>query len=265
MGNGPSLQRDVEGLAARSPASVAFAVNEFAESSLFDSVKPEFYVLQDPYYWDEFLPVEHEEKRSSLFKSINERTLWPIVVFAPFEMKSSAAYRKYFMYSGNSNIAFRWFNRTPLESHPWLVHKLCRFGLGLPSGQNVLLATIVLAVNLGFSPIIVLGADHTLHEHIEVGEDNRVYVRQVHFYDGDSAQPKLYSRSYVDHHPLTIGELFGVWSRAFHGYHRVRNYADSCGALVFNGTRRSFIDAFPRLTNDQALSLLLSTSPRETV
>jgi hypothetical protein len=258
MGNGPSLRRDLEHLLGKSLTFTAFAVNEFGESDLYASVKPRFYVLHDPYYWDESLPREHEEKRSSLFQAINQGTTWPTVVLAPFEMRASAVYKTGFGSTPNPNITFRWFNRTPVECKPWLAHKLCRRGLGLPSAQNVLLAAIVLAVNLGFSPIIVLGADHTLHENIEVGDDNQVYVRQIHFYDGESVQPKLFSRSYIDHRFVTMGELFAVWSRAFHGYHRVREYAEDCRAQVFNSTSRSFIDAFPRLTFEKAHAMLLA-------
>ena len=53
MGNGPSLSSDIPGIIKRRPEVRVCAVNYFANNELFVQLRPDFYFLADPIFWND--------------------------------------------------------------------------------------------------------------------------------------------------------------------------------------------------------------------
>ena len=60
----------------------------------------------------------------------------------------------------------------------------------MPRSHNVLIPTIMIALQLDFKKILLAGADHNWLKDIYVSADNRVFLTQKHFYDAQTAEKK---------------------------------------------------------------------------
>lgn len=252
MGNGPSLKSDFHVIERVRSGIDLFAVNDFALSQEFTILKPNYYILNDPFYWIEGLAPDLEHKRSKLFAALCAAS-WEITLLVPLEMKKAAAVIEPKI--SDNMIKPVYYNRTPLTGFLWFQRAAAGMNLGLPSGQNVLLAAIYLAIRLKYKKIIIWGADHSFHEEIRVTEDNVLNLKQEHFDDMDNCEAKPYSRCFVNIIPLQVHELFSVWARAFKGYWDLSAFARKQGCEIYNASFKSYIDAFPRLTNSEVLAL----------
>jgi len=94
-------------------------------------------------------------------------------------------------------------------------------------------------IRAGYDEIDIVGADHSWTRTLTVGDDNRVYSVQPHYYDKDR-QPDV--APFAGH----IDDILESFMIAFRSYHTVRRYADHIGVRITNATPGSFIDAFER-------------------
>jgi len=119
--------------------------------------------------------------------------------------------------------------------------------MAMPQSQNVLVACIFLAVNMGFKEVDVIGADHTWHEQLHVDENNVVHLKQIHFYD-DQQQVKYVPLKKGAHIEETfrMDEILNTWAKVFFGYLALDRYARSRGCVIYNASELSFVDAFQR-------------------
>jgi hypothetical protein len=242
--NGPSLNIDYDKVLKYSSDKDIICFNDFAETSQYTEVKPRFYVLQDPYYWDAGLPENYELKRSNLFKRMNDVTDWDISLFIPWEMKKSEIIKNKVI--KNPHINLYYYNRMPIAGFRWFRFLCFKYSLGLPSGQNILITSIFMALKMNYRNIYIAGADHSLHENLLVGKDNIVYVKLNHFYDNGNVNFKQYSRSYISNKPIKISEYFTIWAKVFEAYQLLDEYATKLNIKIYNISSTSFIDAFER-------------------
>ena len=148
LGNGPSLtdtlQRNPEFLAS----STLFCVNFFANTELFEKMKPERYVIAAPETW---LPSLNESLRNlyiKLFENIAQKTTWQLYLYLPSIAKKSDLYRSYIQQSlsDNKNIEVFFFNTTPVEGFKFASFRFFRWNWGMPRPHNVFIPSLVIAI-----------------------------------------------------------------------------------------------------------------------
>ena len=119
-----------------------------------------------------------------------------------------------------------------------------RLGLGMPRPRNVLIPSIMLAINSGYRRVYVAGADHSWTQTLWVDEDNRVVSIQPHFYQDNEEEKK---RVATEYHNYPLHQILQSLYIAFRSYFDIADYAKSRNVEIINITPESFIDAFPRM------------------
>jgi hypothetical protein len=148
----------------------------------------------------------------------------------------------------NSNIRISYFNYTVFKGFPSVAYWFCKKNLAMLQSQNVLVAAIFLSINIGFKEIYLVGADHTWHETLFVNDQNRLCIKDAHFYDNkEQINYKPFRIAQNSEQTHRMDEIFAIWAKTFYGYIAMNNYAVYRGAVVYNASEVSFIDAFKRV------------------
>ena len=243
LGNGPSLTQDLEKYRNELQRHDLLCVNGFALSEAYAQLRPRYYLMLDPAFWEAETPAIHR-----ILDAMVERTSWKLHLYVPHAARNA---RNLNRLHSNTNIHVHFFNYIVYNGFRSLGHRLFHMGWVSPQCQNVLVSAIFHAINSGHQRIILLGADHSWHENILVKEDNIVYTKEVHFYDN------MEHCTYVPFHTnigekttRTMGELFHTWSKVYNGYFNLKHYAATRKCEIYNASVKSYIDAFPRITQE---------------
>ena len=148
-------------------------------------------------------------------------------------------------FSKSPNISLGFYNNVPLWGRDSVVHALYDLGLGMPPAQNVLVTSVFLALRFGYKTIAICGADHSWHETVALDGDNRVCVRDNHFYE-KFADLRPFSMDGSDENIFRMDSLFHALGEMFAGYWKVAAYAERLHAEVWNASSVTYIDAFRR-------------------
>ncbi|MEH0876410.1 DUF115 domain-containing protein [Pectobacterium cacticida] len=241
VGNGPSLKKDFENLKSLKE-KVFFVVNHFADSELYEFVKPAFYCFLDPYFWSDMASVEAKEKRNKTFNNIVEKTKWPIDIYIPCYAKENV----FSILSNNKNINLITYNALNTVHVPIIIEKLYfSCGLFAPCANNVILHSLYIAIRKGFKKIYLYGVDTSMHESLIVDqESNTVYAEYSHFYGTTKI---LQNESGLRNKSLTIAECLQKETDIFRTYEALGRYSNYCGCKILNCSSYSLIDCFERL------------------
>jgi len=244
LGNGPSLKTTLAAHLDFLKGKSKLCVNEFAHSEYYERLKPEYYVLYDPAYYRQ-APAKHvAEQIARDFETIRDKTTWPLKILMPVQAKQWNHFMG--LPELNENIEIYYFNCNTVSGEPAIRNYLYDTNKAMPFSYNTLCASIYLGVLLGHKKIYVDGADHSWHEDITVGDDNKLYWRNPHFFDG--REPEL-RPIYVDSYEkvtFKMHEILHSLSLMFQGYQGVEEYAKYRKAKVYNISSKSYIDAFER-------------------
>ena len=231
LGNGPSLNDTVATARDFLAAHDLLAVNFAAGTPLFNQLRPNYYLLADPHFFNA-LDQPNVAKMWEAIAGVD----WEMTLFVP----SRAAMPPL---CTNGNLTVARYNATPVEGFEAVENVLYGSALGMPRPRNVLIPSIMAAIGMGYKQIYLAGADHTWTRTLSVDDDNNVVSVQPHFYKEDDREVQR-SRTEYMHYPLhTIMYSFYV---AFKSYFTIARYARHRGIEVVNITPGSFIDAFPR-------------------
>lgn len=165
-----------------------------------------------------------------------------MTLIVPSVAKKSEEWKK--TIAQNPNIRIKYINITPIEGFGNFVHWTLRQNLGLPRPHNVLIPCIKLAVDMNYEHVFVVGADHSWLKDIYVGNDNKVYLSQKHFYDNNPAPEVMYDGT--SNRVRTLADMLMKFVYSFRSYFVLKAYAKARGVNVYNSTPESFIDAFER-------------------
>lgn len=238
LGNGPAL-RPLLGSYSSSLAEMdLLAVNFFANTPEFFSLKPGMYVAADPHFFD----PKGDEKVATLWRNIASAT-WNLSLYIPAGRQIPA--------SLPANIAVKRFNLTPADACGWLGKMLFDRGLAMPRPRNVLIPSVMIALREGYRKIFLAGADHSWSRTLSVDDCNRVVSIQPHFYADDAKERRRVDSEYAG---IPLHKIYESLAIAFRSYYIIREYASSLGAEIVNITPGSFIDAFPRLAPEKAIA-----------
>lgn len=241
LGNGPSLkinlERDINFLMQRT----VLCVNGFSLSPEFKMIKPKYYLLADDAFWKNNYSEDVNNFVSNVLESIVSTTSWPMKMFIPFKAKKNKQFINKLKKNKFINISY--YNSNTIKGFVKINHLLFKYNLGMPSTQNVLIPSLMIAINLKYSKIYLLGADHSWHENYIVNENNIVCIKDAHFYDPNPVYKPLLNEG----KPIRLHELFESLAKAFQTYHIIKHYADFQKVEVYNTSEKSYIDAFPRV------------------
>lgn len=234
LANGPSLRKTIEENEDLIKNLPTLAVNFMANTPEFSILRPDYYVLADPHF---FNGTQHENVMS-LWEHISDSS-WPMTLCVPATMKSKAEK----LIGQSKNISICTFNFVGVEGFGWFEKLAYRLRMGMPRPRNVLVPSIMTAIAAGYKEIYLCGADHSWLETIRVTDENHVVSVQPHFYVDSSKELTRSEKEYQDYHLHDIIKSFYI---AFRSYHSIANYIRKSGIKVYNSTPGSFIDAFPR-------------------
>lgn len=210
------------------------AVNFMANTPQFAELRPDYYVLADPLFFD---GTAHENV-ARLWRNLAAAD-WDIVLCVPRNMMKKA--KKTLGHAPHVTLVP--FNFVGAEGFAFIEDFLYGTRLAMPRPRNVLIPAVMTAIAAGYTHIYICGADHSWLETIRVSDENHVISVQPHFY-ADSA--KELKRSETLYRGLHLHDVLLSFYIAFRAYHRIARFAGRRKVAVFNSTPGSYIDAFPR-------------------
>jgi len=231
LGTGPSLKESLEENLTFINTCELFCLNLFSVTAYYPLLKPKNYLLLDPI----FIKQEHQFIKD-MIDAIVEKTVWEMNLFVPKSFLKSDDFMR--SVSRNPHIRVIPFNYTIVRGFDWLTQLFFRKNLGMPQSQNVMVATLFYALNMGFEKIFLFGADHSWHEGLKVNEHNEIVGVVKHFYEENNQKPQK---------SMEMTKQFMSLYKVFYGYEVLVKYADKLGVKVYNASGRSYIDVFEKI------------------
>ena len=238
LGNGPSLKDDVIPHIKQLKNEDVMMVNQAITHSLALEIKPRYYVLMDPAYWGFYTDEEDTEDKlitacvQELDRSLKEVD-WDMTILAPYNFYKKRTSKGIAL--SNPHIHIATFNAVELYTFFRLQNWLYKRNFAIPSGINVLIASLSCAVTMGYEHIYLLGADSNWHTQLGVDSDNRTYSLDTHYYHDDVQ--KCYSPYPLSFHMECITAAFKAYDMLGKNFPQISNLSYI-----------SMIDAFPRDT-----------------
>ena len=106
--NGPSLEDDMEGL--NFETDDIYVANDFPSSGLFFDIKPKFYVIADPFFFQ-------SNERVNKINDNLQKVSWELNVFVPYKYAGKSKFGQ-----GNKNIKQLFYNHYPFEGFVSIDH-----------------------------------------------------------------------------------------------------------------------------------------------
>jgi hypothetical protein len=218
VANGPSLAAQ-DLLPMRD--DVKITVTSFFKHPQARAVRPDYWVLADPYFWSE--PDKYFKPQLELAQqaAVPTKLLVPTGGFACFAGAPLGPLIDlfFFHYDGNRGID------SPID-----------LTTGVPPfGQNVVMVCLMIAFYLGCNPIYLVGCDH---DFMKTTRDEYEGMKVAHFYPG--------ALNAASEH-LTWAQWSAAMQRMTFEYEQLRAYAERWGFQVFNATRGGCLEIFPRV------------------
>lgn len=244
LGNGPSLKTALPESLHFLKGKKVHCFNDFAASAYFTKIRPSYYALMDSVFWSKNVSDKFRKIRSEYFTKMENEVNWDMILFFPVRAKKENFFSS--LPKLNSHIKIVYVNTTELYSSEKINFFFYRRNLAMPPMQNVLAASIFIALNLEFRKIYLLGADHSWHESVSISDKNILCLKNNRFQDREE---KDFSPFFVDPGettPYKMHNLFRDLSKMFLSYMELEKYSRSLGARIYNATKGSYIDAFER-------------------
>jgi hypothetical protein len=198
--------------------------------------------MLDPGYWVDNNP--HFTVTDTI-NGLREKTTWPIQLLVPSVAKKSKKLKE--LCAQNTHVKVCYFNYTVFKGFSGLAHFLFKKNLAAPQCQNVIVASLFLAINCGFKQIYLFGADHTWHQNLHVNEENKLCIKDVHFYDNEEkVKYTFFYNDETETNTFKMHEILATWAKAFYGYEVIKKYAEYRNVSIYNASEISFIDSFER-------------------
>lgn len=229
MGNGPSFRDTIDNHLDILCQNDTLAVNFAANSPEFFQIKPRYYTLADPLFFED----SDAENMIALYDNLN-KVDWQMTLIIPVKAPVKVK---------NPNITVERFNMVGVDGARWLKHILFDSRMAMPRPRNVLIPSIMAAIWLGYKEIYLVGADHSWMKSISVDNDNHVVSIQTHFYKDSNKELGRKRDLFAN---VKLHEVAHSYYTAFKAYHTILDYITPKGIKIYNATPESFIDAFER-------------------
>lgn len=244
LGNGPSLKDDIPKVLETRENSAVMVVNSFAATELYEQLKPEYYVIVDPAFFEHPTNDRIKKVQEKTANALIEKTNWDLNLLVPYQAKKSSFIKR--VRSSSDLISVFYFNNIPVIGGSQKMNTfLFKKGFANPLFQNVLICGLFIGVKMKFKNIFLWGADHSWHEDFKLSDDNFIYTPDKHFYDTPDKN-NYFIHAHDNGTPKKVHEEFFVVARTFAVYHSIEHYSKAVGSEVFNLSSKTWIDAFKR-------------------
>ena len=272
LGNGPSLKDSFDEDISFIKNKKKVCVNSFAESKYYAELKPEFYILADPLFWDKdyksifdsISKIDSLGENSSsetlgninaykklklvkdnLFKSLVEKTKWRLNLFVPLHSKPSKVFED--LATRNNNINVIYYSAIPINFKlSFFRHISYTLNIGMPTPQNVLIAAIFLALKINFKKIYLIGADHSWHEDLVLDENNILCLKDKHFYNQNEIKLTPLVGDIKNGTITKMHEQYYALYLTFRSHMFCESYSKKLNSLIANYSKKTYIDAYER-------------------
>lgn len=236
LGNGPSLRQYIEN--GYKTGRDSLCVNFSPLTDEFYKVHPKYLVLIDQIFYD-----EKNEKTKELRAAIHKRIDWNLKIIT-FQSNLKTAKKIY----GGNNINFIGLPQISYNPQTDYFKKirnvLFKWGMTMPSAQNVVIAAIFFSINEGYKNINLYGVEHSWLKDTYVTSDNMVCLKDSHYY-GTEKIPWSYNE---DGTTWKMSQVLYALYHVFKGYDELQQYANYLGRIIIdNKTSDSWIDAFEKV------------------
>lgn len=242
IGNGPSLNKTVELYEQQLHEADCVMVNFSASTSLFERIRPKYYLLADP----GFLHSEaNREAMNALLNALKEKTAWPMTIILPDFLR---AWKESAILQENENITMLSYNNSSQKiNDDELFQALDENRVG-PPAQTVLNAAVWLSIYWGYQETYIVGADMSYLKDVYVGQKNNVvYTIDRHFYNNNEVCPEEIEPEKGGHKlGMTMEQLLDAVHIMFQSYRQLSGYAKWKGVKLYNASEYSMIDCIER-------------------
>jgi len=243
LANGPGLTDYIEATPEPDEASDYMCVNLFALNNNFEFFKPRHYVIFDPMF---FVGLDDQgSTASNVFGAIDSKLSWDMTLYIPLRFKGDRAKVAALVPSKYLTIVYFRDAGLPLDGGKvalWLIDKQ----VIMPRAQNVLVAAIYISIMLGYPNSFLEGTDHSWHKYLHLTDDNRLMIKDVHFYDGNPKMTPLLKDPENDI-CFSMEDIFRAYYLLHKSYKVLKKIANRRNVRVINRTPESFIDAFDKV------------------
>lgn len=226
LGNGPSLKEELDKNIELFCNNDVIVINTMCKSPVYKVIKPKFYILLDPIIFDSKWS-EYDVVVDSLLN-----TDWEMILFLPINLCP----KKYHsIFTANPHLKIVFFNYTRIVGFSNITFFLYKHNLGMPYLRNVMTQAIMCAINKGYKKVFLYGADHSWTRDLDADENNRIFIKDKHFYEADVKRylPVGMYREYLYQHYVT-----------FLSHHIMNKYSKYRGTRIINKTKFSFIEDY---------------------
>jgi hypothetical protein len=244
LGNGPALATELPQLIASRHWEQAdmMAVNFFALSEEFATIKPKYYVISDPMF---FRKAGYSERIEAFYEALRDKVDWQMTLYVQYYNPEKFDYAE--AIGHNPNIRIVKFHTTLYRGFRNIEFWCYRQGLGSGNFGTVIQNGEFIGILLGYKSIELYGVDHTLLDGLMVDDENRLCRRQSHYYDKEPAAPKpIYYNATTPPRPYTMASYLAETAELFRGHEVLRDFAAEQGVRIINRTHGSMIDAYER-------------------
>jgi hypothetical protein len=244
LANGPSLSGVLKNWKRNNKfKDVDFlAVNYFCHDKEFIELKPKYYVLSDPqFFQDDSLLRERVDK---MYLTLNEVVSWKMFLYIQYYAKNSNWSTKI----KNINIKIIPFHTVVYTGYNFLRNWIFKCGLGNGNYGTVILNGEYIGINLGYKELYLYGVDHDFFNYLMVDDKNQVCNITTHFYSNTSVLKPIF-HYYISGRETkyTMYEYLQEKAYLFHGHEIMREYANYRSVKIYNCTNNSLIDAYERI------------------
>lgn len=243
IGNGPSLNKTIELYESQLHEADCIMVNFSANSDLYEKIRPSFYLLVDPAYYQ--MPNHLYESLCALFDAFVTKTAWPMKIIMPRCAKGCYAVGRF---KENPNLEVLFYEdgwqlpKGASKFEAWDKNLIC------PPAQTVLNTAVWLSIYWGYRETYLVGADTSFIQDIYVGQkDNVLYTIDSHFYKNEDVynsglEPEKNGRKFG----MDMEQLLESVYVMFKSYRELREYAEWKGVKIYNASEYSMIDCLER-------------------
>ena len=247
LGNGPSLDEDIEVIIKNSTTSTdIYSVNYFAKTKYFELLKPNYYFLADRLFWSNNILPQLKKENESIFH-ILKLVNWKLTIICPIEGYDFLK-KKLKSNSNLSFIALPHYSSKLLTDY--MTQLTIRHRLFSIPHVNSVITLLWFSILMSYKKILLYGCDFSAFRSFDVNQKtNKLIVSPDHFYLNSKAE-KNASKKYIGQQDKTIAERFLQVYKAFHYLDILAKISKEMGVKVFNHSSFSYIDSFPRNSNE---------------
>lgn len=241
IANGPSAKDIIQNRKDLLDGTDLLVLNNFGNQDFFYKLKPKYYILLDPIFFDRnFINKGLEEKTNrgvwnegNKLKESFMKVDWDMILLLPSRWTNSNVLKQY---ANNTHIKVVQYNATKVLGFDRFQNRMYYRGEGIPSSRNVIIPAMIALGIMGYKTIYLYGCEFSWTKTMDVDPQNgKMFFNDGHFYSNDE---KRY-----------FGKGAYLWwlkviTEDLESTDQIEKFANKYEIRIINRTKGSFIDSF---------------------